>query len=381
MKRAIIITFLYLINSTFSLCQQYALNLDHLFLWQQVNARTEAMGRGGAASFGSPYSAFLNPASSSFSEGINTEISHLEPLFYIDDKAIFNSYGISFNTKKYGAITLNALHFNSKREYSTVLPSSSLDTPYPIREFFTPAADYFMINYSYLLPSNLSIGININYLKINGARLKFDSFLFDAGLMQKFSVNGVNGINNYYAGMSLTNIGVSKAEYSISDKYYRLYNISLLIPSIFRIGGAYEYLPMKKIGDFSLFKMLLSLNYKDVLNSKYNSAIQAGSEFTFLDILKIRAGYYYEEYDDNQPPVYIDKVSKFTYGFGVNIPIGLLYNSNYPIEIQFDYANPVNPQIQKENYIFLFSNTMYDEYMWNRDSGSTIYTLNIKLIL
>lgn len=361
-------------NKTYS--QDYATNLDYIFLMHPVNARFEAMGRGNAASTGSPYSAFFNAASTSFSKGMNVEISHLEPNFYLEDKAVYNSYGISYNSEKYGAVAVNVLRFNSNREYSQWAWTGR---KYDMKKFF-PSLNYLTFNYSHILPHQMSFGFNANYLTIEDAKLKYQSVLFDAGLMKRFSDDGKNFISNYFLGVSITNISGAKAYYTEYVSLAEFNSVSRLIPSIFRIGGAMELFPYKKAGAFSLYKLLISLNYKNVLNSRYNTAIQIGSEITFLEMLKIRAGFYNEDFDRNHSPFNTDKVSKFTYGIGLNLPLDLFFNKYLPIQIQLDYTNPENPSIKKVipewavNYNFHFY-----EYNYAIESNSPIYSLNIKI--
>ncbi len=64
-------------------------------------------------------------------------------------------------------------------------------------------------------------------------------------------------------------------------------------PSILRAGAAYEIESSSiNYNDFSLFDIRFSIDYQDVINSKYYSSINLGAELSILELIKLRGGYF-----------------------------------------------------------------------------------------
>ena len=135
------------------------------------------------------------------------------------------------------------------------------------------------------------------------------------------------------------------AEYSFSDA-----DQGDPLPVIFRIGAAYNL----SVDDKNISKKLKSYNvvanieYEDLFNSKYYSGFHGGLEFTFLEIVALRAGYYTQDLNDQRTSENKNKLSEFTYGFGLNIPVRQLTDSKTPLEVKFDYINLKQPSFTNE---------------------------------
>lgn len=84
--------------------------------------------------------------------------------------------------------------------------------------------------------------------------------------------------------------------------------------------------------------MPLSAIKQLLLNPKFRSGIHTGAEILIHEILAIRAGYYHEKIDNwDLPERNEDKLSAFTYGFGVQFPLHKI--TRIPLLIKFDYTS------------------------------------------
>jgi hypothetical protein len=348
MKKIFLILPMLWLNLAYISAQENTLYGSNVFMYMQPNARAEAMGRGTATTYGDPSSVMYNPASSSFTEGFDIEASHSNPYIYSDNKNYYDYFGASYSTNKYGTIAFTTAHYSFNRDnYYNYTPYSWLHT----------------LNYSYV-HNNFALGININYYKDHKDSSDYSAYYADLGLLKKIDIASDNSKQFLLIGVSLTNI--SRAEL-MED------TISYSIPSFFRSGISYEFQANENISELNLFKMLYSINYKYALNLDKTYSLQFGTEFTFLDILKLRAGYYWDKSSGNHTETRTDKHSAFTYGAGLSLPIGKLYDTKLPIELQFDYARlPIANEY--DNYTYYANYSIYYNYR-----SYNIYSLNLKL--
>ena len=82
-------------------------------------------------------------------KGLNVEYTHMSPQFVFDQSSgdKYNTYGISYNSKKYGSVSFDVRYFTYGKliNYLTMQP-------------FTPGEYNYTLNYSYMLVNYLSIG-------------------------------------------------------------------------------------------------------------------------------------------------------------------------------------------------------------------------------
>ena len=351
-------TVLILICLTNLYSQTYQGAYDYMFLTKQVDAQSEAMGQGHVAMYGSSYSAFYNPASSAFSNGLNTEISHLEPNeAYYNNKAYFDSYSASYNFGQYGAASFNEVLYNQNKAdytYQTKAPYNKLT--------YTPKSKFFVFNYSYMITDDFSAGLNVDYFWCDKGYTEYSAAQLDLGLMKKFHLKSSTANHNFYLGLSCSNITNTKLSSSENLPSYYTSDYQQILPSIMRVGGSYEFEPDIKIADFSLLKTIFALDYKDVLNYKYGTAIQLGTEFTFVEILKIRAGFYSQSLNTDISSGAKEKINEFTYGFGINIPISKFYDFSMPVSLQFDFARIAQPRYYDSYLTFYSDQSVYNVF-------------------
>ena len=150
--------------ATSSLIKAQTFNGDYLpfYNYQQPDARSQAMGRAQVNLYGTPLSSTYNAASSSFSEGLNAEFTQLYPKYKItSNEPRYNTYGLSYNTKKYGAISFNVQRFS----YGELFKFHPLI--FQITEKFTSIMTNYTFNYSKMVFDNFSFGVNVNYITDN----------------------------------------------------------------------------------------------------------------------------------------------------------------------------------------------------------------------
>lgn len=309
-----------------------------LFMYQQPNARAEAMGGGHATFFGNPYSVVYNPGSSVFGNGLNVEFSKLQLNSSDMTESYYNTYGISYSSKKFGAFTFNLSFFNYAMDfnYFDAIPKTT--------KKYTPKQYNYTFNYSYGFPGEFGAGFNINYFNYLHYGDPTTGTTVDFGILKRLRIPSGNNKNNILLGLSLSN--VLKTEVGTGDFKGEL-------PQIFRAGLGYEYENEKKISGFDIFKMTYNFGYKNLLNLDNVYSLQFGAEFTMLEIILVRCGYYYDKLDTRRNTYAKDKIREFTYGFGINIPAAKLFNMSSPLIINMDIT-----KLSAPNY-YNYPSTIY----------------------
>ena len=346
------VTFLAMFSGVFSetFSQNYNGVFPEFFLGRQPSARAEAMGRGLSAVTGDPLSYYYNPAGMASLKGLNLSGSFASP-YYFYEEAKYNFFSASYKIDKYGTIGLSRDYFDYgydnefviTDEYGNVIGTETYD----------PELTCYRLTLSSEVIKDLFVGANLNFLHSGGNREltvgneigggNNDVFYFDLGAIKSFNIESKKLDHKFNIGTSLMN--ATFAEYSFSDA-----DQGDPLPVIFRIGAAYNL----SVDDKNISKKLKSYNvvanieYEDLFNSKYYSGFHGGLEFTFLEIVALRAGYYTQDLNDQRTSENKNKLSEFTYGFGLNIPVRQLTDSKTPLEVKFDYINLKQPSFTNE---------------------------------
>lgn len=323
--------------------QTYLGEQQMLFLLNQPNARAEAMGRGNAALFGSPFMSFYNPAASSFSEGVTAEVSHLEfniPLDYTPflsfplygAKSNFDAYGAGVNLGKYGAVSLNYLHYYFREKFFNF--SGKL---------YTPSSNIFMLNYSYPVLKGLSAGINLRYEQDSIAAVSSKGWMADLGFLQHLKIESSRVKQNLYFGLSFSNI------FNTEMTNNGLLALDYYLPSIMRLAAAYEFQPQIMPSGLRLFNGLFTAEYFDLLNSKFWTQFHLGAEITLMEIIRLRGGWFTQKLDNHYSDD-ISSLNEFTYGFGLNVPLRKFFR--LPLDVGFDHTSLLFPNYGENPYGF-----------------------------
>jgi hypothetical protein len=356
MKKIIYIISVWIFCLSGGFAQSYDGFFDSFFLRQQANAQAEAMGRGHATMTGSPFSVFYNPASSAFSEGVTTEFSRYIPNFGYYPNAHTNSYGVTINLNKFGAVTFNEIYYTYNETYNASEDNVFI---HPVKSKLD------ILNYSYKFPSDFSLGINIDYFWNDYVQSNDNGIMYDIGFLKRFILNIDAATHIFFLGLSCTDITDGNIERG--GRYTSKYSG----PTIARIGASYEFNPNIKLINYNAVKALIAIDGKFVTNNNYDRALQLGTEFTFCEALKLRGGYYNDNVDTDYDPNMKTDLSHFTWGVGINIPISKLCKLDDPLELQFDFARLKNP-----GYYYSLANTkLYSE----SSAYYSIYSLKLNV--
>lgn len=339
-----LIALMFLLSGSFTetLPQTYNGAIFEFYLGRQPSARAEAMGRGMSAVTGDALSYYFNPAGTASLKGLNVNASFAGP-FYLLDKGSYNFIGASYKIEEYGNVGFNRDYFTYGEE--VVITNEFGDQT----GSYTPHLSNYRLNLSSEVMENFFVGANLNLLQPRytsgvltvgnerGSEQK-DVFYFDLGVIKSFGIKKKSMDHKFNIATSMMNVNF--AEYAAADS-----DQGDPLPVILRIGAAYDL----SIDDKSIspklksYNFLVNAEYEDLLNSKYYSAIRGGLEFTFLEILSLRGGYYTQDLNDHGSVNNKDKVSEFTYGIGVNIPVRQLTDSRTPLEVKFDFTTLKQP--------------------------------------
>ncbi len=335
MKREYILAVFCLLFITASKAQTYNGDYFTLYNYQQPDARSEAMGKTRVTHTGKPMDAIYNPASSAFSSGIGANVSMLTPKYYIEmDDSKYNSYGVSYNTNKYGAVSFNMSYYTMGFSHFISREQSALG------ERYKPELYLYSFNYSYMLFNNFSIGFNLNYFDDKQNKdVKAKTWYFDFGLMKKISEQKETYNHCFTIGGSVTNVSNSEVDLKLTQLSAEESIGKQALPCELKIGMAYEYENKLQLSGFNLFKGLATAEYADLLNSGLYTSQKLGAEITLLEMIKIRYGYYYEKVMEDSKFDNKEYLSEHTYGFGISLPVAKITGMKIPVTLEFDYAS------------------------------------------
>lgn len=321
MKRA----FFFLIVLLPSLCfSQNSIDFDYLFFGRLSSARLESMGRGFNGATSEISNIYFNPAASSSVNGIVLETSFASP-FYLLDKAKYQYTGIGYRYKNLLSIGI------ARNEYSTGEYLYSYGSGVLYR--FKPKITNYTLNLSFEPVKDFSVGLNTNCLVFNHIPfLERSRFYFDIGVLKKIVIaQNSNSLQELSFGASLINFTKLKIKNDMVDSE---------VPFITRYSVNYNCQNNSEllIDSLKTFSITLSAEYKDVLNSFYYNGFHFGGELTISEIIFLRGGYYTQKENDMGFPLYNkDRISAYTYGFGIQLPIAKL--TRFPLLINFDYTS------------------------------------------
>jgi hypothetical protein len=117
---------------------------------------------------------------------------------------------------------------------------------------------------------------------------------------------------------------------------------SEVLPSIGRFGTSYRIRTHQGWLHDSLASIgfIVHVEYDHVLNYDFRRGLHIGGELRFLDLLAVRVGWYSEKVEDyDLPEANKDEITDVTYGFGVNVPLGILISPKWPLTLGFDYTS------------------------------------------
>ena len=330
-----------------SYSQTYNGVFQELYFGRQPSARAEAMGKGLASVTGDANSYFYNPAGPASLKGLNLNASFSNP-YYVLNNAYYDFFGASYNINKYGTAGFSVDYFdyginvNVTDEFGNVTGT------------FTPKITNYRLNLASEVIPDLFVGLNLNLLNPDlnsGFSLSVGNekgsegniFYFDLGVIKSFNFSSKSLDQKINLGTSLIN--VNTASYSFSDA-----SQGDQLPVIFRIGAAYDLSLNDRtiVSKLKSYNFLINIEYEDLFNSAVYGGVHTGLEFTFLEILSLRGGFYTQKINDHGfNSINENSLSEFTYGLGLNVPIKQLTNGETPVEFKFDFASMQQPSYIK----------------------------------
>lgn len=302
---------------------EYIGTFEYLYFSRQPSARAEAMGRTIAATDAGAFAAFYNPAGIGSNEGLILSSSYSDR-FYAADESNFKFIGLTYGIGKYGVIGLSMFRFRWR---------------VPLAEEKTiPIASLYTLTLAGEPLHDLYVGVNLNVVRnYLGFDILGKAYPVDVGLRKIFRLPDAKVMDQMISvAASLDDLLRSKLIYDVEGSPTGRERL----PQTIRIGAAYEAsLGSSQIHSTKLrtLGILVQVEYQHLLNSKFRDALRGGLELKIFEMLKLRLGRYREEIDHRQSegkPTF----TEFTYGLGIEVPIGAFTRNHIPIRIMFDFT-------------------------------------------
>ncbi len=278
------------------------------FLNIGISARAVGMGESVVALNQDASSIYYNPAI--IAQLKNTEISISTVQWPAEIKYDYFSMTHQLFKRHYFGFNGGLLHMSPMMETTEFFPDGT-------GNYFTFQDWFFGIVYGAKMTDRFSYGLTIKHVNEELAGHKMNGLLLDMGTFYW------TGYGSLRFCASLTNFGMQsspegKYEKKILDQDTGKEIIEVTEyekfspPTKFRVGAGLD--PINN--EMQILTVSLQLNHP-VDNAEY---IVTGIEYSYLNILYLRAGHKFNKYEEN-----------FTYGIGLVVPVG-------PIKARFDYG-------------------------------------------
>ncbi|MDP4176176.1 MAG: PorV/PorQ family protein [Bacteroidota bacterium] len=291
--------------------------------------KAEAMGSALASIIDNVATQYYNPAALADVNGLNFAYSYSSP-YYTLKNAGFNYWGLSCNINQRHSVALSTYSFSTGLQY--LYPSSSRNTKQD-----NLATGVYTLSYSLKVTESFFLGTNFNYFydevpngPADKARVK--TYPIDLGVLKHIPLyENNNHRQSLSIGSSIRNLNNSHVELSGEKQW---------LPSILRFAISYEYTIFKNTAsELDPLSVTAIAEYQDVLNSGFYTSIKLGGEVRLYDLISLRGGYFRESLDNTSSLNGLDKVSRFTYGFGLYLPLQKIIDKHLPFELIFSYTS------------------------------------------
>jgi hypothetical protein len=317
------------------------------FFGHQPDARSEAMGRGNVALQGDVRNMSFNPAALMDLHGLDVYL-HSADKWYTFENSEFEQ----------GAMTYR---IGERWSFGTAVDGSSISSEHltfgdmiePRRGFIYQTEDGFVAPTPRLMLAlasapieDLNVGIAVGNIPLD--KEDQDVVYRSLGLSHGGELPTTGSLHHAIrVGASMQNLTFSEESSTVYHMDYfgqvdTSYQITDRIPAIFR--GGFGYTARWRSGwlcdTLPTVAFTAHVQYDDDLTQRNRSAMRIGCEVLILDILAVRGGWYRESVDDQElPNTFTNALEQFTYGFGVQLPLGALTKGKAPIVIGFDYTS------------------------------------------
>jgi len=320
-----------------------------VYFGRQSSARSEAMGRGMVAVADGVFSATQNPALITAIEGVEAVYSHSSP-YYMLEETTYDNFGIGFTLDNVVTGVFKTRLLAENGEYTMTnedgMEIGTFSGP-KLRDYNFALAGKYQI----LEKTEISAGLNCGYVwdeyDGEGQTISYNKLTLDLGLNIGQQLSDDAKIN---LAASLSNI--TKTVY---EEVNAIGYPDWELPQVIRVGISAEMItdqPENSYSNLLFLKTILTCQYQDVLNDKVRDGFSFGSEFQFMEILNLRAGYYKERIDQPNDSNNKEWFKEFTYGVGLNLPIAKQTNHRIPLNISIDLTKLPQPSYSDYNWGF-----------------------------
>jgi hypothetical protein len=335
--------------------QEYKGYGDIIFINRTPSPKAEAMGSALSSIIDNVTTQYYNPAALARVNGLNFSYSHSSP-YYTLKNAGFNYWGLSCNINQRHSVALSTYSFSTGLQY--IYPNSSRNTKQD-----NLVTGVYTLSYSLRVTESFSLGANFNYFydevpdePADKSRVK--TYPIDLGVLKQIPL--------YENNTRRQSLSIGSSIKNLNNSYVELAGEKQWLPSILRFAIAYEYTIFKNsASELDPLSMTAIAEYQDILNSGFYTSIKLGSEIILYDLISLRCGYFKESLDNASSLNGLDKVGRFTYGFGLQLPFQKIIDTHLPFELTFSYTS-----LKQESFVRDFDN-------WGKYS---LAGLSIKLI-
>lgn len=304
--------------------------------------RSEAMGQADVAVGGSVPSIFYNPAAISTIENQEVAISTSAPFYALREADYyFLGYARQVNSRFTAAFSINRFAVG---ETTFDIDINGLKFPLD-----TPSSTNYALSVAGQVAEGLVAGVNLNVFrwKLFDDVSAETAVPLDIGAVytRPLKSNG-SSTRELRAGIGITNILQSEISFSSPTDV----TASNTLPSVARIGAAYilkKDIEIPKTGTAPL-ELTTTAEFQDVLTNKYRTGVRVGAEAILYDVLAFRMGMFSLGIDDGGFENNRSRLSDFTYGFGLIIPIVEFTDGGFPVNAHVDYMGLEQPPYTKQ---------------------------------
>ena len=272
------------------------------FLEIGVGGRAQAMGNAGVALAHDASSMFWNPSAASALEG--TILVSFDHTAWLANTQLEYVAAV-LNLPRIGAIGLSVLNFQIVDQ----APVRTILQPEGTGEFYSASDLALSLTYAARLTPRFMAGISGKIIQETLWHEQARALAFDLGMTYHTNLPGLSlaaGLANFGTGMRLEGRDLRRPfdddprNFSNDKLNVNLQTDTFSLPLLFRFGIAYRL-------DASVHRMTLAA---DILHPSDNSeSVNAGLEYTFMDLVSFRAGLasYFEK----------DRTGGYTFGMGL----------------------------------------------------------------
>ncbi len=312
---------------------------QEMFFGRNAGAAGAATGGAGVTSSGDIINTFYNPAGLADAKGLGCCFS-LSDRYYLLENAQFTYWGGHVQAGNYG--TVGASRYNLDYgpfiwpdEHGGGGGTTSNDATILV---FTLAGEPL---------KDLLVGVNISAFQYNFATgmgrstAEGAAYWADVGLLKYFSLGRTQASGHWLKlGGSLSNLTYSSIDVPETTED---------LPVALRLGAAYEmgWWGLTWKPKLRTVETVFQVEYQDILNYEYRTAVRLGGEVRLVEIIALRLGYYRETVDDYDQDVNRDNIESTTYGFGLHLPLHKITEGKLPLKIGVDFADMKQPEYTK----------------------------------